>query len=75
LLIQNECNAVLAMKIVPNDTRHFVQQLLHSIWTTEDRKVQTVCVYTDNARIDGNIIIELWKSLFPVLAEPDILQV
>lgn len=72
----NEYGAVLKFKIVPNDTRQYIQTLLEDIWTTPSRTVTTKCVYTDNVRVDHQIILECFKRCHSdVVQLCDVLQV
>ena len=45
-MVQNEDSAIIGYKIVPNDTRSFVTNVLEHIWQTTDRIVDTECIYT-----------------------------
>jgi hypothetical protein len=75
LVIQNEDGAVLSTKIVPSDAREYVLDQLEKIWTTHGRKVETKCIYTDNARMDTNLITASYLNAFPSKQPPAILQV
>ena len=75
LIVMNEARQVLAFKIVPNDTREYLKELLQQIQTIEERQVQTKMVYTDNAIKDQNSIHSLFSELFPEETPPEVLQV
>jgi hypothetical protein len=67
---------VLAAKIVPSDERRFVVDQIEKIWNTPGRQVSTKCIYTDNARVDTNLILESFGRTFPNRNNPPaILQV
>ena len=74
-MVQNEDSAIIDYKIVPNDTRSFVTNVLEHIWQTTDRIVDTECIYTDNARIDSDVILQTWEKLYPNKSKITILQV
>jgi hypothetical protein len=72
----NEFGAVIKFKIVPNDTRLYIKALLEDIWTTSNRKIVTKCVYTDNVRVDHQIIVDCFKMCHPNISTIcDVLQV
>lgn len=72
----NEFGAVVRYKIVPNDTRVYIAALLNDIWTIPGRTILTKCVYTDNVRVDSQIIENCFLASHPELTKPcDILQV
>jgi hypothetical protein len=65
LLILNEDGLVLSFKIVPNDQRSFVQELLEEIWSTPDMEQITSVVYTDNPKVDGNYVKSAFQKCHP----------
>jgi hypothetical protein len=71
----NEKAAVMNYKIVPNDTRAYIRQLLEEIENTPGRKVQTKCIYTDNPRVDTSICEKVYQELSSYKVIPDVLQV
>jgi hypothetical protein len=67
LLVLNEDGMAVNYKIVPNDQRTFVQQLLSEIWETEEMQEVTSVVYTDNPKADSNLIKQTFLQCFPDL--------
>ena len=65
LVCMNENAYILNYKIVPNDTREFMESMIYDIVKTPNRKVFTKALYTDNARADSNIVSGMFKELFP----------
>ena len=58
----NEFGAVLAYKIVPNDTKEYLQELLTSIWSVNNNP--TKAMYTDHPSKDSKTIINTWNSIY-----------
>ena len=58
----NEVNQVLKYKIVPNDTRGHIEKMLISIISTSNRTVNTLALFTDNARADFAIITRMFAK-------------
>jgi hypothetical protein len=61
----DEDGFVLGHKIVPNDSREFVTEILLEIWKTEGRTVSTQAIYTDNPIVDSKSIQNAYKECFP----------
>ena len=70
----NENNAVVEYRIVPNDTRDYVKQSLEAIWNTKGRNIITRALYTDNPRVDNNVVKATFTKLHPG-KNIDVLQV
>ena len=58
----NEDNAVIQYKIVPNDKKEYLEELLSNIWSKT--KVTTLAMYTDHPAKDSNTIINTWNNFF-----------
>jgi hypothetical protein len=65
LIVLNEIGQILAFKVVPSDTRSFLQEMLKEIWTTPDLSVKCDAIYTDNPKVDKNAILTTYHSTFP----------
>ena len=65
LIILNENGSVLAYKIVSNDKRDEVYNLLLELWNTPERKHITLCVYTDNPKVDESFIQMAFEETKP----------
>jgi len=65
LLVLNEDGMILNYRIVPNDRRDLVQDVIRQIQRTEGREKDCEAVYTDNPRADRNYIQETYKECFP----------
>ena len=66
-LVFNEINAVLNFKVVPNDTRNYVTEIIEQIYDqipVKDRMPMEF-FFTDNVLTDTRSIQELGKKLFP----------
>ena len=62
LVIMNEDNAVVFHKIVPNDTKEYLSELLSDIWSNSE--VITKAMYTDHPAKDSKTIISNWNQYF-----------
>ena len=51
---------MIGHKIVPNDTRKFIIKMLSDIEDTDNRKVITKWIFTDNVAMDKNLIEEFY---------------
>jgi 4-hydroxy-L-threonine phosphate dehydrogenase PdxA len=56
---------ILNHKVVPNDTRKFVQQCLEEIWKQPDAEKICEVVYTDNPKVDTTAIQSIFLQLYP----------
>jgi hypothetical protein len=63
-LILNENRMVVNYRIVPNDQRNLVQQLLKKIWVLRASKICKV-VDTDNSKVDSAFIQDTYIQCHP----------
>jgi hypothetical protein len=63
LICMNEVNQVLSYKIVPNDTRGYVEKMIEAIITLPNRKASTLAIFTNNAFADFGILKGLFQRL------------
>lgn len=60
----NEFNAVLAYKVVPNDTRAHVIKMINNIYKDITISVQPKAFFTDNVATDSKQLSKCFKNLF-----------
>ncbi len=58
----NEVNQVLSYKIVPDDSRGYIEKMFDDIIHTPNRKVDTIAIFTDNAKADYAIFTGLFAE-------------
>ena len=68
----NENGQVLNFRIVPCDSREFMKPAFEQIWSTKNRNIKTLAVYTDNPKSDKAAILEVYPNSFE---PPEILLV
>lgn len=56
---------MLGFRIVPNDSRKYIRELLKEIWETPGRTVITKAVYTDNPRVDTAVVSKTFSEFYP----------
>ena len=66
LIILNENGCVLSYKVVNNDRREELYDLLLELWSTVNRVVITECVYSDNPKVDSSFILKAFNETKPV---------
>ena len=64
-LVTNELGLVIAWKIVPNDTREHVTQLIRDYYGSSPIKIPPRVFYTDDVAADKNSLKELMDDLIP----------
>lgn len=64
-LITNEHNAIIAHKIVPDDTRSHVSSMLSDLYSNEQTYIKPIAFFTDNVAADQQKLSQCFKKLFP----------
>jgi len=61
----NEDGFIVVFKLVSNDRREEIYNLLSELWKTPKREVLTECVYTDNPKVDSSFIQQAFDETKP----------
>ena len=65
---------MVAYKIVCNDKRTEVYNLLLELWQTPERECIAQCIYTDNPKVDSSFILQAFEDTRPD-GNLDVLQI